>query len=250
MHQCKNCSHTVTDKYCGHCGQKGSIERLSLHDLWHELWHAFTHTDSGILRLLKELVLRPRSVYGNYFRGQRKSYFSPVVFYLVTAGISIYIGDKIFDYEDHVNHMNNEFGRFALDHTKLLGLFLLPIEALLTWAFFYRRFNLAECFVFWLFCNGLVFVFNIVISPVYIPLINHKSLLDHWLRLLSFLIIYWQVLAVFAVKRTWKIYLGCFLFVNALMIIHQYAGYYLLFDNDAFKQPFLNILHDAYIYSH
>lgn len=246
MHHCKNCEEHFTGQYCGICGQKANIGRLHMHDLWHEVWHAFTHADRGILKLINDLVLHPTIVYVNYFKGQRKFYFNPVLFYLLTAGVAIYLGDKIFAYENHINNMNNEYGKFVLDHTKLLGIFILPLEALLTWGIFRKRYNLAEYIVFWLLCNGLIFTFKIVITPFYLPLIQYKKQLDYWVGMVGYAIIFWQLIAVFAWKQKWSVYVLCFFLANFTIILYQYAGYYLLFDNKTFQQPIWEMIVEAY----
>ena len=72
---CKNCNNSFVGKFCNNCGQKASVGELTLKDILHETWHSITHTDNGILRLLKDLFFHPKSVYLNYFAGQRKKYF-------------------------------------------------------------------------------------------------------------------------------------------------------------------------------
>src|SRR6476646_10857932 len=95
-----NCGTLLAGKHCHECGQKAGVHRLTLHELFHEVWHVFTHTDKGILKLIKDLFIRPVSVYDGYFGGQRKKYFSPVLFFLVTAGILTFLYPYVFDYED------------------------------------------------------------------------------------------------------------------------------------------------------
>src|SRR5258708_3168998 len=97
---CANCGTAINGKYCYECGQKAHIGRLSMHELFHEIWHGLTHTDKGILKLIKDLCFHPKSVYENYFKGHRKSYFSPVLFFLVTAGLLAYLYGFVYDYED------------------------------------------------------------------------------------------------------------------------------------------------------
>jgi len=247
MAHCNNCKAQYQGKYCSNCGQKAGIGRLHMHDIAHEIWHALTHADKGILKLVKGLILNPHSTYQQYFEGQRKNYFSPVLFYVLTAGVSIYLGDHIFEYENQVNGMNNEFGRFVLNYTKLLGLILLPIEALLTWSMFHKRYNLAECAVFWLFCNGLVFLFRIALTPIYIPLIWHKSALDYVIRMVGSLIFLWQLITVFAWKRSWKIYLLCFALINLLNVISQLTIYYLFLEDPNSPQSIWQIIKSAYL---
>ena len=80
-HLCKNCDRTFEGQFCSHCGQKSGVSELNMHDLIHEFWHSITHTDKGILKLVKDLFLQPKKVYHGYFVGQRKTYFSPVTFF-------------------------------------------------------------------------------------------------------------------------------------------------------------------------
>ena len=175
---CTNCSNTLTGKYCSNCGQDAHIGRLTLHELLHDLWHYFTHTDKGVLRLLKDLTLHPRSVYENYFQGQRKKYFSPVVFFLVAAGLLAWLYPHVFEYQNKINHLNDEFGEEIAHQGKYRALALLPFEALLTWLFFFRRFNLAETTVFWLYVTGFTSTIKLVFLPIYWPMILHKGGLD------------------------------------------------------------------------
>jgi hypothetical protein len=246
MHQCNNCQYSFDGKYCNNCGQKASVGRLHLHDLCHESLHAFTHADKGIFKLLKDLLVRPGDAYRKYFSGHRASYFNPVLFFLLTAGFSIFLGDKIFAYEDAVNKMNNEFGKFVLDNTKLIGLLLLPVQASITWAFFFRRFSLVECTVFWLFANGFVFVFKIIATPVYFALIHHKSTTDFIVNRLVFLIMLWQLLALFGSRPKWYSWPACFLIINLVILAYQYAAAYFLGDVATFYTNPWQLLKNGY----
>lgn len=42
-----------TEKYCPACGQKAATHRFTRSHFFHESWHAVTHTDKGILNLVK-----------------------------------------------------------------------------------------------------------------------------------------------------------------------------------------------------
>lgn len=148
-------------------------------ELLHETWHSLTHTDKGVLRLIKDLIIHPKHVYLNYFNGQRKKYFSPVTFFLITTAILIFIGIKVFDYEDYKLKMFDEFGKYVLTETKFISLLLLPFEILLTWLLFLKCYNLAKNIVFWLFLNGLLFSYKILLSPLYFVFIKHKTFLDN-----------------------------------------------------------------------
>ncbi len=232
---CKNCGTSFTGKFCNHCGQKASVNELTLKDVIHEMWHAVTHTDSGILRLVKDLFFRPQSVYLNYFSGQRKKYFSPVTFFLITVGVLLFLGIKVFDYEDYKFKVLNEFGRYALLETKFKSLLLLPIEILLTWLFFHKQYNLAKNIVFWLYLNGFLFSVKILLTPFYFPFIDYKSFIDIAIQVIQYLFIFIHLMLVFG-NRKWFNNALLFVLTNAILIIDNILTGYLLFGDGMLKQ--------------
>lgn len=237
--KCKNCNNLFIGNFCNACGQKATVKELTFHDMLHETWHSLTHTDSGILRLIKDLFVKPKIVYLNYFEGQRKKYFSPVTFFLITVAILLFVGTKIFDYEDYKLKTLNEFGRYAFQETKLKTLLLLPIQIVVTWIFFHARFNIAKNIVFWLYLNGFLFVIKILFTPFYISFISSKDTLDTVLHLLQYGVIFFHLILVFGNKK-WKnivllIAITLFLFIADYLV----AGY-LLFGEDIYKQTGTN----------
>ncbi|HTD99247.1 MAG TPA: DUF3667 domain-containing protein [Mucilaginibacter sp.] len=230
---CANCGTGINGKYCYACGQKAHIGRLSMHEIFHEIWHGLTHTDKGILKLIKDLFLHPKRVYENYFNGQRKNYFSPALFFLVTAGILVYLYGFVFDYQDKIYHTHNEFGRELHHLIKYKALMLLPVEALLTWLLFRKRFNLAEIITFWLFCLGFVYTVNIILIPLYFPLIAHKSMIDSIINILSYLIIFWHGGMALANKKLLSI-IAFFILLNVIFVMDAALQLYMVFGNDLF----------------
>ena len=237
---CKNCEHTFEGKFCSNCGQKSNVGELKMHDFLHELWHSVTHTDSGILKLIKDLFTHPKRVYFGYFSGKRKTYFSPVTFFLITATILLLIGNKIYDYEDYVRLADNpngynEMGRYVFDMTKFKTLILLPFQVVLIWLFYHKRFNLAKIIVFFLYFHGLIFVIQIIISPIYFLFILHKELLDSIVAVITFILLFWHLNLVFGMKN-WKTYLLNFILLNVFHIINYLVIFYLLYGEALFEQ--------------
>lgn len=232
---CKNCNTVFTGKFCNQCGQKASVNELNLHDVVHEAWHGITHTDNGILRLIKDLFLSPKSVYLNYFAGQRKKYFSPVTFFLISAGILLFFGIKIFDYEDYKIKEFNEFGRYALLETKFKTLLLLPFEIFITWALFGKRYNLAKNIVFWLYLNGLLFTIKIILTPIYFAFIANKDEIDLLVNIIQYLVLFTHLILIFGNRKLMNIIL-LFVVLNLVLIANNLLTGYLLFGNDIYKQ--------------
>lgn len=63
---CLNCGTVLTDKYCPHCGQKATVDRITWHHVGEEITHFFTHIEYGFLRTTKELLTRPGVTQKNY----------------------------------------------------------------------------------------------------------------------------------------------------------------------------------------
>lgn len=233
---CNNCNSSFQGNFCSNCGQKAEVGRLHLEDVFHDMWHSLTHTDKGILRLIKDLLFQPGVVYRNYFGGKRKTYFSPVLFLLVTAGLVGLLYPYVFDYENSVNHNNNEYGEALFHLAKFRSLILMPLMGIVTWLLFNKHYNIAETLSIWMFALGLTYVFRLVSIPVYFPLINHKFTIDRIVNGVSLLLILWQLLVVFAKSKPLNIVL-CLL----LIVLYNTADYmlqaYIIFDDKMWLRP-------------
>lgn len=233
--KCNNCNELTTGKYCSNCGQKVSVARLSLHELFHDTWHAVTHADKGILRVVKDLTFSPVLFYKSYFGGQRKKYFSPVLFFLLTAGIVAVLYGYVFSYQDKVFNTNNEFGKIAYHETKFRALFVLPVQIFITWLVFRKKYNIAEITVFWLFAWGLTYCVRIIFIPLYFPLIAYKDVIDFTLFYAAYLIIFWQGLALFG--RNIQTIVIMFVIVNISIVLDMAVVLFLLFGYNIFDNP-------------
>lgn len=133
---CKNCGNKVNEKFCSHCGQKTSVTTINFKDIVHEGWHNLTHTDKGYLKLFWDMVARPGSTIKNYLSGQRKRYFSPFTFYIVTTSLLIIFTHWVFKLEDSKFHINNEFGNYIAQNLNYILLCSIPVITVLFWLMF------------------------------------------------------------------------------------------------------------------
>jgi hypothetical protein len=206
-----------------------------MHALLHEWWHGLTHIDSGVFLLIRELAISPKKAYLGYFNGARKTYFSPVVFFLVTFGLYIFLDQKVFDYEDYVRRaLNgahyNEFGRRYHLQLKYIALAWLPFQALLTWLFFFRQRNLAECITFWLYCTGFVNIIWIVATPFRLWLIHDKSMTDFVIDKFCVLIMLLHAWRIFGNSVKNKLLVVVMMFL--LLLINIYITFYFIIHAD------------------
>lgn len=183
---CKNCETLFEGKFCPNCSQKANTHRFTIKHFLHDLFHAVTHTDKGILFLIRELLRRPGKVAREYNVGKRKKYFNPITFLLITMALQTYTIKKTDFFGSFIDSSkkflqeitkNSKAGNAEIDNlekakvknekvmenSKLITFMFLPFLALLTWLFFKKSgFNYAENLVFNIFINGELSLFFVI----------------------------------------------------------------------------------------
>ena len=166
--QCKNCNHQFDGNFCNQCGQKASVGTINFKDIFQEGWHNLTHTDTGYLQLFWDLIVRPGQTIKNYLAGQRKRYFSPFTFYIVTTSLLILVAHWVFKKEDKELKVYNDIGKYVAQSLNYFLLPILPVVAVLLWLFFKRNFkNLAEAFVLAIFGFGGLNFFLLICNSIF-----------------------------------------------------------------------------------
>jgi hypothetical protein len=192
MHRVTNCLNCEQDlrgdeKYCPACGQKTDTHRFTWGHFFHEFWHALTHTDKGILNLLKGLALRPGKVVSEYVEGRHKRYFNPITFLLLCLGLFVVMNNltkafpatapdpKVMEQlspekrKQYVTMMDRMevASQFQQKHPNVLALIGFPVEALFVWLAFRRRGrNYVEILIAIIFLGGFAnLIFSLLVSP-------------------------------------------------------------------------------------
>ena len=227
MEQCLNCGAALGGSFCGSCGQRRLHGRLDLHEVFHETVHAFTHADQGIVRLVKDLALRPRVVYRDYFAGRRRTYFNPVLFLLLVLGVTIAAQSLVLDRlaahpPADVSVAKLRMERAIAQMDKVRYFVVLPVVSLLAWGLFPRRYHFAEIIVFWLFCLGWANALGLPFLAAAWLLPERRETLTEiagWLGALAMLAHLWVVF--FA--RTWWSAFRCVALMLASYIALDYS---------------------------
>jgi len=174
---CKNCDTPLNGNFCSNCGQKADTHHITFTHFLHEFFHAFTHTDTGILLLMKGLITRPGFVAREYIDGKRKKYFNPLTFLVILSSVYTLMSYKT-GYFEALTGVNPQAGRgsgefretmeIMLQNGKVMNLFLMPvILSLLSWLFFRRlKTNLAENLVLNSFVLGQIYT---IMTVIFIP---------------------------------------------------------------------------------
>ena len=169
---CKNCGATLSGNFCANCGQTSEIHRVTFGHFAHEFFHAFTHTDKGILLLMKELITRPGYVAKEYLDGKRKKYFNPLTFLIILSSVfalashySGYYEALSFKSPEKMHPLHKETLELMYASGKVINLFLMPVLiSFFSWIFFRKqKNNLAENLVLSSFVMGQIYIIMIVI---------------------------------------------------------------------------------------
>jgi len=179
-----------TEKYCPACGQKAATHRFTWSHFFHESWHAVTHTDKGILNLLRGLATNPGRVVSEYVEGKHKKYFNPVTFLLLCLGLFVFINSYLKTFVEvpgpdpavlaqlkterqkkmYVAQMERiaVANKFREKHPNILAMVGFPLEALVLWLFFRKRGrNYVELLIAVIFLGGFAnLLFTVVGSPL------------------------------------------------------------------------------------
>lgn len=194
MIECKNCGTAFEGKFCPNCSQKAATHRFTLAHFAHETTHAVTHTDKGVLLLIKEMFVRPGVVAREYVEGKRKKYFNPITFLLILMAVQVFAVKKTDIYGNFTRQMQKAYeamakanpdsvkgiqdfnqqlkkadkqASIATDNNKLLTVIFIPLLSALTWLFFKKSgFNYAENLVFNVLINAQLIVWFLLICII------------------------------------------------------------------------------------
>lgn len=81
---CSNCKTTISDNFCGHCGQTSNLKRIDGRFILHEINHVL-HFEKGFLFTVKSLLIDPGQSVRTFISENRSKLVKPVIFIVVTS---------------------------------------------------------------------------------------------------------------------------------------------------------------------
>jgi hypothetical protein len=168
---CLNCDSIITDKFCGHCGQKSDTHRITFkHFVFHDILHGVWHFEKGILYTIKEAIMRPGKAALDYIGGKRIRYYNVFYLILLLIGLNLFI-NSYYDrlaaaylpaYAPIVG-VGRTIADFFIHYTKLLTFSLVPLFAFNSFIIFRRKkLNLSEHFIL----AGMIYLGIIIIVTI------------------------------------------------------------------------------------
>jgi hypothetical protein len=221
MTACKNCTFEFEGKFCPNCAQKADTHRFTLGHFLHDVFHAMTHTDKGVIHLIKAMATRPGYVAKEYNQGKRKKYFNPITFLLIMSAAQIFFSTKTDFFgtftratQEYTTKMLQNSGKYteaqirelvakndqsdavtkATNNSKLLTFLFIPVLALLTWLFFRKSgYNFAENLVMHVFVVGHLSLYFLPVCVI--PFLFAPSYVVLWFTLYFILNIAYTMVA-------------------------------------------------------
>ncbi len=167
---CKGCGLVLQNNYifCPHCGENAHPHKLNIKHIFHEFVHAFTHADKGIFLLVKSLAVKPGKAALDYVEGDRKKYFNPVNFLLITGGLAFFLRNKLgFTGNISSKKMALYVSQFLHQFTTPVVILSIPLLALYSWLFFRSTGkNYAENAVMNMYMIGEYHLFSIIVVVI------------------------------------------------------------------------------------
>jgi hypothetical protein len=134
---CRNCSHTVKDNFCGHCGQPVQVKRIDWHYILHEIQHVL-HFEKGIFYTIKELLIRPGQNIRDFIADNRSRLVKPILFIIITS--------LIYTIIDHAFHIEQGYLQYSDTKVTTVGLIFGWMQS----HYGYCNILMGVCIAFWL----------------------------------------------------------------------------------------------------
>lgn len=189
---CLNCDAAIVQgqNFCHDCGQRTNVHRLNFHELSHDIIHAVTHADKSIFNLIKDLIKKPGIVAREYILGRRTKYFKPFGFFLLIAGIVVFMTStfytpntrntaqieaaaqripdpaqkqKLIDQAGRIRKVGVITGKYS----NVINMIATPFLTLLFWIFYRKQYNYTESLIANMYFIGMIMlVYALLIVPL------------------------------------------------------------------------------------
>jgi len=246
---CRNCGSENIENYCSNCGQKVYIKRFTLKAFLGVFLDAFD-IEKGFIHTFIQLFTKPGIVINNYIKGKTKSYFNPLKYVIIIAGVYAFlvISTDFFDQsiktaneimlknneqfqnledKDEVLQKQNQWMELYKKYINLLPLLLIPIISLASkWIYKSKKYFYGEHLII----NSYILAHSFVLIILVVPLIIFlPSITKYFPLLVGVLTVIYIIYAynktfngspiISLIKSIFVLLIGYILFIIALILI-------------------------------
>jgi hypothetical protein len=163
---CKNCGTSTESNYCPYCGQRSTVHKVTFRETFEDLVDSLFSVNAPLLKTGMGMILKPGELLRNYLGGQRRRYYKPVSFFILTTVLYLIIRSLIgFDpfrnsmirVEDgslDSNSLTEARNYMLLNINNFLFIFVFTL-AVFSKLFFFRRYSLAEFIAISFYFTGI-----------------------------------------------------------------------------------------------
>jgi hypothetical protein len=163
---CRNCGESSIGRYCPNCGQRKAIYKVTFRETIQDFVDAVFTVNAPLFMTLKGLFVHPGKLLLEFLEGQRKKYYKPVAFFLLTTVVYLVIrsligfnpfGNTLIQVQDgaETGRLLTEARNYMLlNINNLLFIFVFTL-ALFSKLFFYKKQTLAEFLAISFYMTGV-----------------------------------------------------------------------------------------------
>lgn len=185
---CINCGEPVSGKFCGHCGQRTGVKRITFREGCKDFWARIYGFDGMFPRTLRDLTMRPGEAARAYIGGNRAKYYGPVGYFFLMVTVFLLLLDLLningveffkqmgqtgFTPEVKSGSQQEKttelMFQFMTDNMKIIFFAMIPIQAFFARYLFFRKsgFNFMENAILPLYTSGHVYWLSIITIIIY-----------------------------------------------------------------------------------
>lgn len=241
LNTCKNCGHNTRAAYCSNCGQRSSVYKVTMRETFEDLADNLFSLSAPLVITIKNLFVNPGEILREYLEGQRKKYYKPISFFILTTAVYLFLRWSIgFDIRGDINldesaieqvdpNMLNLAREFMFQNINSLAFFFVLTMSLMLKLFFYKKYMLLEYVAVSFYLNG-IYSLLATINIFYIKFINPQI---QYLAILAMSIYFIYAMIRFFQNRPWLVGIK-----SAAAFFLAYVGYIFL----AFNLSYLIVL--------
>ena len=239
---CKNCGQLTATKFCPNCGQRSSVHRVTVRETAEDLADNLFSVSAPLVITVKNLFANPGKLLREYLGGQRKKYYKPISFFILTTAVYLFLRWIIdFDIRAHIDldeatmeqvdeDLLSQARFFMFQNINTLAFFFVLTMSLALKVFFYKNYKLIEYVAVAFYLNGVYSMFA-TMNIFYIKYVNPQV---QYLAILVMAVYFVYAIVRFFEKRPF--WVG---FKSIIVYFLAYIGYVFLSFNLSYLIVFL-----------
>ena len=227
---CINCNEQIAldQRFCSHCGGKRIYNRITWRNLLKDFFDRIFNLENSFFKTFIAMFKQPEDVIGGYMNGMRKKYLPAFSYFAIAISFTglyyfllkgWFMDNVLFTQEKFVDEVQLEFqqaiSNWFMEHQTLYMVLLIPFFAIISRTVFwnYKKYNLVEHFVIFLYTYSHISIISVVIQII---VIWNATLMSYIGVGISFFIFFYSI---YVLKRLFKLDVGAIILKTSLFLV-------------------------------